>query len=124
MPSSPVPLSDETVIPIITAGRTRWEIENEHNNVLKNYGYHLEHNYGHGKQYLSAILVMLNLLAFLVHAILDLTDRRYQLIRKEFGTRRTFFQDIQTLTRYLYFDSWESLLAFMFQKLEIKPLPP
>lgn len=117
-------LSDQTLIPVITAGRTRWKIENENNNVLKNYGYHLEHNYGHGKQYLAAILVMLNLLAFLLHTILDLTDRQYQLIRQELGTRKTFFQDIQALTRYLHFDSWDSLLSFMFQKLEIEPLPP
>lgn len=32
-------------IPIVAAGRARWKIENENNNVLKkNYGYHLEHN--------------------------------------------------------------------------------
>ncbi len=85
---------------------------------------HLEHNYGHGKQYLAAILVMLNLLAFLLHTILDLTDRHYQLIRQELGTRKTFFQDIQALTRYLYFDSWQSLLSFMFQQLELELPPP
>lgn len=117
-------LSEKTVIPIITAGRTRWKIENENNNVLKNYGYHLEHNYGHGKQYLAAILVMLNLLAFLFHTILDLTHDHYQRIRQELGTRKTFFQDIQALTRYLYFDSWDSLLSFMLQQLEIEPYPP
>lgn len=117
-------LAQETLIPIITAGRTRWKIENENNNVLKNYGYHLEHNYGHGKQYLSAILVMLNLLAFLLHTILDLTDRHYQLIRQELGTRKTFFQDLQALTRYLYFDSWHSLLSFMCHQLELELPPP
>ena len=117
-------LSDETLIPVITAGRTRWKIENENNNVLKNYGYHLEHNYGHGKQYLAAILVMLNLLAFLLHTILDLTDSQYQRIRQELGTRKTFFQDIQALTRYLYFDSWSALLSFMFQQLQLGPHPP
>lgn len=117
-------LSDDILIPLITAGRTRWKIENENNNVLKHYGYHLEHNYGHGKQFLSAILVMLNLLAFLLHTILDLTDRHYQLIRQALGTRKTFFQDIQALTRYLYFDSWSSLLSFMFHQLELALPPP
>lgn len=117
-------LTQESVLPLITAGRTRWKIENENNNTLKNYGYHLEHNYGHGKHYLAAILVMLNLLAFLIHTILDLTHEQYQRIRLELGTRKTFFQDIQALTRYLYFDSWDSLLSFMFQQLEIAPVPP
>lgn len=117
-------LSDETLIPIITAGRTRWKIENENNNVLKNYGYHLEHNYGHGKQYLAATLVMLNLLAFLLHTILDLTSMPYHLIRQELGTRKTFFQDIQALTRYLFFNSWDELLNFMFKQLELQMPPP
>ena len=32
------------------------KIENENNNVLKNHGYHLEHNFGHGKAHLSNVL--------------------------------------------------------------------
>ncbi len=42
---------------IVEAGRSRWKIENETFNVMKNQGYHLEHNYGHGKQNLSTVLV-------------------------------------------------------------------
>jgi hypothetical protein len=117
-------LTDQSAISIVTAGRTRWKIENENNNVLKNYGYHLEHNYGHGQQYLAAILIMLNLLAFLFHTILDLTDERYQRIRHELGTRMTFFHDFQALSRYLFFDSWDSLLIFMAQQLQLEPPSP
>ena len=51
---------------IVAAGRSRWKIENETFNVLKNHGYQLEHNYGHGKQNLSTVLAMLMMLAFLV----------------------------------------------------------
>jgi hypothetical protein len=47
-------------------GRSRWKIENETFNTLKNQGYHFEHNYGHGHQNLSSVLVMLMMLAFLV----------------------------------------------------------
>ena len=32
------------------AGRARFQIENETFNTLKTQEYHLEHNYGHGKQ--------------------------------------------------------------------------
>lgn len=117
------PLTDQTVQPILRTGRTRWKIENENNNVLKNYGYHLEHNFGHGKQYLSAVLVMLNLLAFLVHTVLSLTSLKYQLLRQELGARRTFFDDLRTLTRYLFFPSWDHLLDFMLTQLELQPAP-
>jgi hypothetical protein len=36
-------------------GRARWRIENETFNMLKNQGYHFEHNYGHGYQPLSSV---------------------------------------------------------------------
>ena len=36
-------------------------------------GYNLEHNFGHGKANLSAILATLNLLAFAFHTIAELT---------------------------------------------------
>ena len=58
-------MNAETVLRIVPAGRTRWKIENENNNTLKTKGYHLEHNFGHGQQHLSNVLVSLNLLAFL-----------------------------------------------------------
>jgi hypothetical protein len=118
-------LTEVTVEPIVQAGRTRWKVENESNNVLKNRGYHLEHNFGHGQQHLSTVLLTLNLLAFLCHTILHLVDQRYRRLREHLAVRQTFFNDIQTLTRYLYFDSWDHLLDFMLKQLEldISPAP-
>ena len=52
-------LDDQSLHRFVTAARTRWKSENENNNVLKHYGYHLEHNFGHGGQYLAMVLVML-----------------------------------------------------------------
>jgi hypothetical protein len=115
------PLTEQTVIPIVEAGRARWKVENENNNVLKTKGYHLEHNFGHGHQYLASFLLTLNLLAFLFHTVLDLVDAKYRLLRQQLATRRTFFNDILTLTRYLYFDSWQHLLDFMIKQLELDP---
>lgn len=114
-------LTEHTVRPTVAAGRARWKVENEGNNVLKNRGYHLEHNFGHGQQHLSTVLVTLALLAFLWHTVLQLCDRSYQRLRAELGTRQTFFGDIRTLTRYSFFESWDHLLAFMIQGLEMAP---
>ena len=116
-------LCDDTVELIVKSGRARWKTENENNNALKNRGYHLEHNFGHGKQHLSAVLLVLNLLAFLFHTVLDKDDRKYQKLRRALATRVTFFNDIRALTRYLIFDNWEHLLDFMLNHLEID-LPP
>ena len=111
--------SDTTVEAIVADGRARWKVENENNNVLKTKGYHLEHNFGHGQQSLSALLLSLNLLAFLFHTVLDLVDERYQAIRRTLGTRRTFFQDLETLLRYMPFADWNALWTFMFDGLDL-----
>jgi hypothetical protein len=116
-------LSQASFRSIVQSGRARWKVENENNNVLKNYGYHLEHNYGHGQRYLAAVLVSLNLLAFLIHTILDQTHDLYRRIRQELGARRTFFDDIRALTRYLFFPNWDTLLHFMATQLELNPDP-
>ncbi len=116
-------LTDQSVIPIVASGRARWKTENENHNTLKNQGYHLEHNFGHGEQHLATLLLSLNLLAFLLHTTLTLTDTAYQQIRHTLGARRTFFDDIRTLTRYMYFESWTALLAFMFHGLELDRSP-
>ena len=115
------PLTAKTVAPIVQAGRTRWKVENETNNTLKTQGYHLEHNFGHGTQHLAALLATLNLLAFLFHTLLDLLDAQYHHLRRTLVSRKTFFDDLRALTRYLCFTSWVHLLAFMHQGLHDHP---
>lgn len=108
-----------TVEAIVRDGRARWKVENEHNNVLKTKGYHIEHNFGHGNQYLAALLLSLNLLAFLFHTVADLVNEHYRAVRQALGRRQTFFQDLEALLRYVTFDSWEDVLLFMFHGLEL-----
>lgn len=112
-------ITRKTVSKIVTSGRTRWKIENENNNILKTKGYHLEHNFGHGKKYLSSLLASLNILAFLFHTILGIVDNKYQEIRQALPTRQTFFDDVRALTRYMFFSSWDHLLDFMIKGLQL-----
>lgn len=111
-------ISKNNIKQIIADGRARWKIENENNNILKNRGYHLEHNFGHGKKYLSQLMLTLNLLAFLFHTVLEMIDEKYEQLRSDLPTRQTFFDDIRALTRYIYFDNWDAMLIFMLQGLE------
>jgi hypothetical protein len=106
-------LTEETVPLIAAAGRCRWKTENENHNILKTKGYHLEHNFGHGQHHLAACLLTLNLLAFLFHTVLQLVDLSYQNIRQKRGTRKGFFQDILSLTKYFLFQNWQHLIDFM-----------
>jgi hypothetical protein len=114
-------ISADNVAGLVAAGRARWKIENENNNVLKNRGYHLEHNFGHGKEHLSSLLATMNLLAFGLHTLLELVDGSYRLIRATLGRRQRFFQHFEALTSYLHFESWERLMDFMMRGLEIGP---
>jgi hypothetical protein len=113
-------IDQSTVAQIVAAGRARWKIENGCNNTLKTKGYHLTHNFGHGKNQLSALLASLNLLAFLLHTVQELVDRKYQALRAHLPSRATFFNHLSALTHYLCFDSLEAMLDFMLHKLEIE----
>lgn len=115
-------VSESNVVEIVTAGRSRWKIENENNNTLKTKGYHFEHNFGHGKNNLSSVLATLILLAFLFHTVLDHFDKCYQLLRSVLSSREMFFDDVRALTRYICFESWQQMLEFMLKGLEI-PIP-
>lgn len=116
-------ITHDKVAEIVLAGRTRWKVENENNNTLKTKGYNLEHNFGHGKQHLASFLATLNILSLLFHTLLDLLDEKYKLLRSHLPTRKTFFDDLRALTRYLYFDSWDHLLTFMLKGLDLY-IPP
>ena len=107
------------VAAIVQAGRARWKVENENNNTLKNQGYHLTHNFGHGQQHLSALLLTLNLLAFLLHTVLDMMDAKCRLIRAKLPSRQMFFQHLQALICYWRFESFDALLDFMMRGLRI-----
>lgn len=107
------------VVELAEEGRTRWKSENETNNTLKNQGYNLEHNFGHGKEHLANFLTTLNLLAFLLHTTLAFLDEEYQALRRELVVRKEFFNDIRALLRYMVFDSWDNLLLFMLRALEV-----
>lgn len=117
------PLTPETLPVIVDCGRTRWKIENENNNTLKTQGYHLEHNFGHGKKHLASILATMNLLAFLFHTMLEYMNKNYQLLREIIGARKHFFNDIRTLLKMFCFKSFDTLMDFMIAGLK-KPHDP
>lgn len=109
-------ITENNVENIVKAGRSRWKIENESNNVLKNHGDNLEHNFGHGQNKLCEFLLSLNLLAFLFHTVLDLVNSTYQKIRELLVTRTTFFNDIRTLLKFFWFKDWTDFFLFILRE--------
>ncbi len=98
------------VAEIVACGRARWKIENESFNVLKNHGYELEHNFGHGETYLAMTLAALNLLAFAWHTVLDLLEPPWRKARDAAEKRTAFFAYLATLTSIVVFPAWPDLL--------------
>jgi hypothetical protein len=105
-----IEVNDSNVTKLAKGGRCRWKIENECFNTLKNQGYHLEHNFGHGKQHLSHNMYLLTMLAFFYHQIFELTDPAYQLCRRSLGSKRLLWETFRVLIRYFIFGTWNDLM--------------
>ena len=118
-----LPVNATTVAELAACGRARWKIENESFNVLKTKGYHLAHNFGHGKEHLSAVLATLNLIAFAIHTLCDLAAGSWRQAVATIGARMRFFQRMRALTAYLIFPSWAHLLETL-AFARAPPVPP
>lgn len=116
---SDIEVTKDNVEHLVRGARARWKIENEGFNTLKNGGYHLEHNFGHGERYLSEAFFTLNLLAFFVHQILELVDELYQEARAGFSARIEFWNAIRATFRFFLFAEWDQVL----QRMNAPPQP-
>ena len=107
-----LPISKINVEKLVRGSRCRWKCENEVFNVMKNHGYYMERNYGHGKKNLSFNFYLLTLLAFFFHQISELTDHQYQACRKKFGSKKHLWEKLRAYIEILIFETWEALLDF------------
>jgi hypothetical protein len=105
-----IPVEKNTIEELVKVGRSRGKIENEVFNTVKNHGYHIEHNYGHGQKHLSFNFFLLNMLAFFMHQIFELTDTLYQECRKKLGSKKNLWDHFRVSIRMLIFPDWETLL--------------
>ena len=99
----------ENIKNIILAGRTRWKIENETFNTLKNQGYHFEHNFGHGYKTLSNLLAGLMLCAFLVDQIVLAFDIKVQACLEKLKRLCRLREKEQSMFRSFYIMNWDAL---------------
>jgi len=112
-------INRDNVEEIAACARARWKIENETFNVLKNNGYHLEHNFGHGTRHLATKFAAMNLLAFAFHTVCDCLEAEWTAARVAKRARKRFFEHVRTITAYLVFPDWDTLMTTL-----IKSRPP
>lgn len=102
-------LSQDNVFAIMRAGRSRWRIENETFNTLKNQGYQFEHNFGHGYKHLSHVFAMLMLLAFCMDQIQEMACKHFQKALRRVKRRSYLWKRVMSVFFNFVIKSWESL---------------
>lgn len=104
---------------LISVARSRWKIENETFNTLKNQGYHLEHNYGHGQKHLATNFAILCFLAFLVDQIVQHLDTNFQKAKKVCRTKKELWSRVRAIIELIPALSMDAIYRFIVKKKKI-----
>ena len=105
---------------LVLVARCRWKIENETFNTLKNQGYHLEHNYRHGKKNLATNFMLLTFLAFLVDQIAQQLDKDFQKAKKVSKTFKGLWEKIRSVFYLVPTTSMSAIYRFISNKRQVK----
>ncbi len=120
---SDIPIDESNLMCLMRAGRTRWKIENETFNTLKNHDYHFEHNFGHGYQHLSTVMVHLMMLAFLIDQIQQRCCGLFNRAMEKAQSRRRLWQKIRGLFQHYLIPEWEALYRAVADGLRPTVIP-
>jgi hypothetical protein len=110
-------VTKENVKTLARGGRARWKIENETFNTLKNQGYYLEHNYGHGDKNLSVNMVTMMFTAFFVDQIQQACCQTFKKAFVAMEERPSYlWEKVLGLFKMCRVQSWEEILTFIAEK--------
>ena len=115
-----IPLNARSVESVMRAGRSRWKIENETFNTLKNQGYHFEHNYGHGSQNLATVLALMMFLAFTVDQIMQRCWQLFRQVRGGLRTKAKLWDSLRSLFKVQFFPTMDALYRQMADLYDIQ----
>jgi len=107
-------------VKLVRAGRSRWKIENETFNTLKNQGYQFEHNFGHGKKNLAANFSVLMLLAFLFDQIQQRTNLMFRLAKLKAGSRIALWEKVRQYFDLVSVPSMDFIYQLIAKKIKMK----
>ncbi|MGB7551196.1 MAG: hypothetical protein WBM15_06505, partial [Chromatiaceae bacterium] len=109
-------IDKNNLMTLMRGARARWKIENETFNTLKNQGYHCEHNFGHGNQHLSTVLMHLMMLAFLIDQIQQRTCRLFQSAVKAADGKTRFWRLLRSFFDICLIPDWETLYRALIRQ--------
>lgn len=114
-----IPITKDNVYQLMKGARSRWKIENETFNTLKTLGYNFEHNYGHGKHYLSTVFCLLMMLSFLIDQTQEIACKAFQEAKRYQGTYYGLWETMRILFQYIEITSWESFFRIITKKNDL-----
>jgi hypothetical protein len=115
-----IALSKRNVMKVMRMGRSRWKIENEVFNTLKNQGYQFEHNFGHGQKNLCTNFAYLMMLAFCVDQIQQFASTLFQEILADLKTRLKFWEAIRAVFKIVPCKSMKQLHLQIVEMYQIQ----
>lgn len=114
-----IEITMDNIRELVEVARARWKIENETFNTLKNQGYHLEHNYGHGKKHLATNFAILTFLAFLVDQITQHLDKDFQAAKAVCRTFKNLWETIRSVFYLLPTMSMNAIYRFIVKRKQV-----
>lgn len=109
-----IPVTKNNIAQLAKGGRTRWKIENETFNTLKNRGYNLEHNYGHGEKNLTHNFIMSMFLAFLVDQIQEISCYTFKKLIEKYEQKSRLWRKLESGFEFLQLSSWDQFYYRMY----------
>ncbi len=110
-------ITEDNARHLMEGGRSRWKIENETFNTLKNQGYHFEHNFGHGQKNLSVVFAMLMMLAFLMDQTQQHCCPLFRAVLTKQGSRRSLWEKLRSHFYHFEFTSMRHVYEVMLLDL-------
>lgn len=114
-----IPIDVENVEELVAVARARWKIENETFNTLKNQGYQLEHNYGHGKKNLATNFAILTFLAFFTDQIAQHLDKDFQAAKTVCKTFKALWERIRSIFYLVPTMSMNAIYRFIIVRTQV-----
>jgi len=113
-------LHARNVSKIMRAGRSRWKIENETFNTLKNQGYNFTHSYGHGKQFLATVFMLLMMLAFFIDQIQQGYNELFQQAWKKAKSKKALWKKVRQKFDEFQVDSMEMIYKLIIGLIKVR----
>ncbi len=113
-------LTKKSVEKVMRIGRSRWKIENETFNTLKNQGYHFQHNFGHGKQFLCTVFALLMMSAFMIGQVQQGWNDFFKAAHKKVQTKKALWEKVRQKFNEYVVGSMEMIYKLILDLLAVR----